>query len=96
MWLIQAKVKNSNLFYRYITRFDRPYPTMAKILINEYDMDPKEKILVKHTRRYDLPKFKGFRSKFRKVFFGTVEEFDIFVLNYFKKRVWKKHENNRG
>jgi hypothetical protein len=37
----------------------------------------------------NLPHFKNYRTKPKKIFYGTVREFDQHVQKFFEKNVWK-------
>jgi len=65
----------------YVTTFKRLYPNMDKILIEQYGLDPNEKIVVFWTKEISLPHFNRYRLKFRKVFSGKVEEFISIFIN---------------
>ena len=80
--------------FKHITTMPILYPTSDKILMKEYNLKAENKVLIMHTRWSSTPRFKHYRTKFKKIFYGTIKELEIFLKNYFKKNVWKKHETN--
>jgi len=56
----------------YVTSFAQPYPTIPKILVEQYGLKPEEKIVVFWVRAF---RRKGgvFRTPFKKVYAGTLQ-----------------------
>jgi len=61
----------------YATTFKHPYPNMAEILIRDYGLEPDEKIVVFWMKEIALPHFQRYRTKFRKVYSGSVDNYLI-------------------
>ena len=64
---------------KYVTTFRTNYPNIPKILVEQYGLDWNEKIIVFSMREVNLPHFRRYRTKFKKVYSGKVCEFR---LNY--------------
>lgn len=67
---------------KYVTTFRTNYPTMAKILVEQYGLKWDEKIIVFSMKEVNLPHFRRYRTKFKKVYSGIVSELE----NYLKAR----------
>jgi len=63
----------------YVTAFKCLYPNIHKILIEQYGLQPDEKIVVFWTKEISLPHFNRYRVKFRKVYSGSVEDMERFL-----------------
>ena len=74
---------------QHVTTFRHYYMNMAQILVEEYGLSWDEKILVQSMVRLNIPGYKGYRTKPRKVFYGTVREFRGHVWDFFDKNIWK-------
>lgn len=74
----------------HVTTFRRYYPNMAQILVKEHGLSWEDIILVQWMTRLNLPHFKKYRTKPRKVFYGTVREFRQHVRKFFNEKVWRK------
>ena len=57
----------------YVTTFKKLYPNIKQILIQKYGLKPEDKIVIFYVKEIDLPGFKGYRTRFRKVWSGMVE-----------------------
>ena len=65
----------------YVATFKFPYPTIPEILEREYGLSPDEKIIVFWMKEVSLPHFNRYRTKFRKVYSGSVEGFGEHIKN---------------
>ena len=74
----------------HVTTFRHYYLNMANILVEQYGLSWDDKILVQTMTTLTLPHFKRYRTKPRKVFYGTVRQFRDHVWKFFNERVWKK------
>ena len=75
---------------RYVATFKFWYPNIPEILVKEYGLKRNEKILVFSMREISLPHFNRYRTKFKKVYYGPLNNFMKF-LNKF--RVANKSKN---
>lgn len=57
----------------YVTTFKYLYPNVKDILIKEYGLLANEKIIIYFMKEISLPHFSRYRTKFRKVYSGSVE-----------------------
>lgn len=63
-------------------------------LIDIYGLNPDDKIIVKHTRRTNTKyKWKNWRTPYKIIFIGTVEQFNQFSYDYYEKNIWKKKQS---
>ena len=60
---------------KYVTTFRTNYPTISKILVKQYGLKWDEKIIVFSMREVNLPHFRRYRTKFKKVYSGIVKDF---------------------
>ena len=64
----------------FVTSFKHLYPSIPQLLVEQYGLDPNEKIVIFWTREISTPRFRRYRMKFRKVYSGTLsglsEHFD--------------------
>jgi hypothetical protein len=84
----KAKVpkKYKNLMKnKYVTTFKYPYPNIPEILVNEYGLKWDEKILVFSMKEISLPHFNRYRTRFKKVYSGSVIEFKQYIKKFMKK-----------
>ncbi|MCK5125549.1 MAG: hypothetical protein KAR42_04775 [candidate division Zixibacteria bacterium] len=63
----------------YVTTFKYLYPSIPKILIEQYGLSPDEKIVVFWTKEVSLPHFNRYRVRFRKVYSGLVRDFGKYM-----------------
>ena len=91
VFCVFGRAEERNIYNKHITNFTKVYPNMAEILITDYDLNINDKILVMETRRVDLPHYKSYQTKFKKAFFGTVEEFKVFVRELCEETIWSKN-----
>ena len=64
---------------KYVTTFKYPYPNIPEILVREYGLKRDDKIVVFWMREISLPHFNRYRTRFRKVFSGSVREFGQYI-----------------
>jgi len=55
----------------YVTTFKYLYPNIPQILEKEYGLKPNDKIVIFFMKEVCLPHFNRYRTKFRKVYYGT-------------------------
>lgn len=72
--------------WRYVTTFKYCYPNIPEILIDQYGLEWKDKIIVYITKELCLPRFRRYRTKFRKVFYGNLEEYKSYLREFMRKR----------
>ncbi len=56
----------------YVTSFKYLYPNIPEILVQQYGLQPDEKVVVFWTKEVSLPHFNRYRLRFRKVYSGPV------------------------
>ena len=76
----------------YVTTFKFPYPSIPDILVKEYGLQPDEKIIVFWMKEVSLPHFNRYRTKFRKIYSGSVKEFGEHILRRRKSKKQAKNE----
>ena len=72
--------------WRYVTTFKYCYPNIPKILTNQYGLKLQDKIIVYITKEITTPKFRRYRTKFKKVFCGNLEEYKTYLRDFMNKR----------
>jgi len=70
----------------FVTTFKYLYPNIQEILVNEYGLDPEEKVVFFWTKEISLPHFNKYRVKFRKVYSGSIKNIDILLKNRFNRK----------
>ena len=78
----------------YVTTFKYLYPNIPEILVEQYGLNPDEKIVVFWTKEIALPHFNRYRVRFRRVFSGRVKEFGQFIRS--KKIKVRKEGRPKG
>ena len=73
----------------FVTSFKFLYPTIPKILVEQYGLSPDEKIVVFWMKEIALPHFNRYRTKFRKIYSGLVKDFGEHCKNRVKKKTKK-------
>jgi len=73
----------------YVASFKHLYPNIAKILTQEYGLNPNEKIVVFWMKEISLPHFARYRLPFRKVYSGLLREFE----KHCKKQILRKGDS---
>lgn len=71
---------------KYVTTFKYLYPNIPKILVKEYGLKPDEKIIVFSMKEISLPHFNRYRTKFRKVYYGSVKGFGEYIAEFMKNK----------
>ena len=56
----------------HVTSFKHLYPSIPEILVNEYGLNPDEKIVVFWTKEVPRPGFPRYRLPFRRVYSGKL------------------------
>ncbi len=69
---------------KYVTTFRTNYPNIPTILVEQYGLKWNDKIIVFSMREVDLPNFRRYRTKFKKVYSGTVKGFETAKLQHFE------------
>ena len=59
----------------HVASFKNLYPNITEILVSQYGLNPREKIVVFWTKEISLPHFARYRINFRKVYSGPLNEF---------------------
>ena len=72
-----------------MTSFKYCYPNIPEILKEQYGLKDEDKIIAYVMKELCLPHFKRYRTKFKKVFSGTVEEYKEYIMEFLKSRVKK-------
>jgi len=71
--------------WRYVTTFKYCYPNIPAILRSEYGLQWEDKIIVYVMREVCLPHFKRYRTRFKKVFYGSLEEYREYLKGFMGK-----------
>lgn len=71
--------------WKYITTFKFCYPNIPEILTEQYGLKWDDKIIVYITKQITLPHFQNYRTKFKKVFHGTVQEYKKYIKAFLNK-----------
>ena len=90
VFFVYIKAEKSNLYNNYITYFMRCFPNMSDLLIKGHNLKKDTKVLIFTSKTVDTPRKKGYRTKFKKYFFGTIEELGEHILKYYRENVWDK------
>jgi len=77
--------------WRYVTTFKYCYPNIPEILIDQYGLEWQNKIIIYITKEITTPKFRRYRTKFKKVFYGNLKEYKAYLREFMRKRAWKKN-----
>ena len=75
---------------KYVTSFKYAYPSIPSILKEQYGLKDDDKIIVYMMREICLPHFKRYRTKFKKVFSGSLKDYAVYLQNFLKSRMKKK------
>ncbi len=59
----------------YVTTFKYLYPNIPQILVEQYGLKQDDKIVVFWTKEISLPHFNRYRVRFRKVYSGSLDQF---------------------
>jgi hypothetical protein len=62
---------------KHVTTFKTNYPNIPRILVEQYGLKWDDKIIVFSMREVNLPHFRRYRTKFKKVYFGKVRDFKV-------------------
>lgn len=76
--------------WRYVTTFKYCYPNIPEILIDQYGLEWQDKIIVYVTRQVCLPRFRRYRTKFKKVFYGNLRDYKCHLKKFISKRMGKE------
>lgn len=71
---------------KYVTTFRTNYPNIPKILVEQYGLKWDDKIIVFYMREVNLPHFRRYRTKFKKVYSGKVKEYNVKKNNENKEK----------
>jgi hypothetical protein len=85
-WKKNTPKKWKNLgTWRYVTTFKYCYPNTCEILIKEYGLTWQDKIIAYITKEITTPKFSRYRTRFRKVFCGTLREYQTYLTEFMRQ-----------
>ncbi|MEI9478195.1 MAG: hypothetical protein WCO26_16685 [Deltaproteobacteria bacterium] len=68
-----------------MTTFKYCYPNTAEILIRQYGLQWEDKIIAYITKEITTLKFSRYRTRFRKVFHGSQEEYKRYLREFTRK-----------
>ncbi len=92
-WKKEVPKKWKNLgTWRYVTTFKYCYPNIPQILNTQYGLKWEDKIITYITKEITTPKFRRYRTRFRKVFHGNLREFG----RHLKEIMTKKKRGSNG
>jgi hypothetical protein len=86
---VPSKWKNLGT-WRYVTTFKYPYPNIAEILVNQYGLTWEDKIIVYIMKKICLPNFTEYRTRFKKIFHGTLREYKVYLKEFMKRMKVRK------
>jgi len=72
--------------WRYVTTFKHCYPNITQILIDQYGMSLKDKIIIYIMKEIATPKFARYRTKFKKVFCGNLTGYQYYLREFMRRR----------
>jgi len=82
-WKKDVPKKWKNLgTWRYVTTFKYCYPNIPQILIRQYGFDWKDKMIVYVTKEITTPKFRRYRTKFKKIFHGNLTDYKAYLKEF--------------
>lgn len=90
-YIILKRTNNkSNVSWRKVTTIAHIFPSVD-FLYTEHGLTPDTRINVFHTKRVTNSKhhWKGYRTNFKHIFNGTVEEWGIKCRKYYQDKIWK-------
>jgi hypothetical protein len=76
--------------WRYVTTFKYCYPTIPQILKSQYWLKDEDRIIVYIMKEISLPHFRRYRTKFKKVFYGSLKEYKAYIREFLQGRVKRK------
>jgi hypothetical protein len=86
-WTKQIPKKWKNLgTWRYVATFKYCYPNIPEILTAEYGLKWEDKIIVYITKEITTPKFRRYRTKFKKVFCGELRGYKTYLREFLRKK----------
>ena len=86
-WKTQVPKRWENLgTWRYVTTFKYCYPNIPEILIDQYGLEWQNKIIIYITKEITTPKFRRYRTKFKKVFHGSLKSYKAYLREFMKSR----------
>lgn len=75
---------------KHVKTFSRPFPNIPEILVVEYGLGWHDKIIVFHTKEIDRKDWKGYRTPFKKLYYGSVRDFKGYLNDFLENKVWKR------
>ena len=85
-WKKEVPKKWNNLgTWRYVTTFKYCYPNIPEILIDQYGLEWEDKIIVYITKELCLPNFSRYRTRFKKVFYGSLRDYKDYLREFMIK-----------
>lgn len=78
----------------HVKTFLKPYPNIPDILVAEYGLDWNDKIIVFHVKEIQKPGWPGYRTPFKKVYYGTVRDFGDYLRGYLERIRKKKNKKS--
>jgi len=76
---------------KHVRTFSRPFSNIPEILVSDYGLSWNEKIIVFHTK--EIESFRGwrnYRTPFKKIYYGTVQEFKGYLKDFLNKIAKKR------
>lgn len=75
---------------KHVKTFSRPFLNIPEILVNEYGLTREDKIIVFHMKEVDRKDWKGYRTPFKKLYYGSVKDLRAYLKNFLETKVWKR------
>lgn len=89
-WKSKVPKKWQNLgAWKYVATFKHCYPNIPEILTRQYGLRENDKIMVYITKEICLPNFNRYRTRFKKVFHGSLGEYQTYLKAFMRRRYRK-------
>jgi hypothetical protein len=72
--------------WRYVTTFKYPYPNIPQILNTQYGLRWEDKIIAYIMKEVTTPKFRRYRTRFKKVFYGSLKEYKGYLREFMRRK----------
>jgi len=69
----------------HVTTFKYCYPNIPEMLIDQYGLEWEDKIIVYVTKELCLPNFSRYRTRFKKVFYGSLKDYKGYLRGFMRK-----------
>ena len=80
----------------FVKTFSRPFLNIPDILVAEYGLLAREKVVVFHTKRVNAKGWRNYRTPFKKVYSGPLSGLRDYLYGFLQQRVWKTRGGGTG